>query len=200
MFRSMRLQHIRIWPPAWKAFLSACCCENESEIGFLTVTSSCGYQDGFSTETSLLLGNTTNFYDWLVNKLLSYRENGIIFRLFQISLQLLLWIFCMENCEILGFQFESTNTLQPDSSREKVWKFVYQQMVNQALSGETKHQLILGAIICFNSSQISATKECLYYHELNKCEYFKTRRFYIYLLTILQIFFIKLINSTLLWT
>ena len=43
----------------WKAFLSACCCKNDSEIGFLTVTSSWGYQHGFSTETSWFLSNTT---------------------------------------------------------------------------------------------------------------------------------------------
>ena len=42
--RNMRLQHTRRWPPTWKAFLSTCCCKNESEIGFLTVTSLWGYQ------------------------------------------------------------------------------------------------------------------------------------------------------------
>ena len=40
------------WPPAWKAFLSTCCCKNETEIGFLTVRSSWGYQHGFSAEAS----------------------------------------------------------------------------------------------------------------------------------------------------
>ena len=38
-------------------------------------------------------------------------------------------------------------------------------------------------------------KECLCYHELNTCEYFKIKKLYIYLLTILEIFFIKLIND-----
>ena len=35
--------------------------------------------------------------------------------------------------------------------------------------------------MCFNRSQ-SATKECLCYHELNSCEYFKIKRLYVYLL------------------
>ena len=34
--------------------------------------------------------------------------------------------------------------------------------------------------MCFNCSQMPTTKECLCYHELNTCKYFKTRRLYIF--------------------
>ena len=77
--------------------------------------------------------------------------------------------------------------------RAKVGKLVHQQIVNQALLGEKKHQLILGVFV--STAVKSATKECLCYHELNACEYFKIKRLYVYLLPILQIFFIKLINK-----
>ena len=77
--------------------------------------------------------------------------------------------------------------------RAKVGKLVHQQIVKQALLGETKHQLILGA--CVSTVVKSTTKECLCYHELNACEYFKIKRLCVYLLSILQIFFIKLINK-----
>ena len=70
-----------------------------------------------------------------------------------------------------------------------------QQTVNQALLRESKHQLILGACVS-NCIQMRTTKECLCYHELNACEYFKIKELYIYLLTILQNFFSKLINDT----
>ena len=46
--------------------------------------------------------------------------------------------------------------------------------------------------MCLNCSPIATTKECLCYHELNMCKYFKIRKSYIDLLMILQIFFIKL--------
>ena len=70
----------------------------------------------------------------------------------------------MENDGILGFQFEPIKALQPDSSSDK--KLDLQQIVNQALLGETKHQLILGAC-CFNCNQMSTTREYLCCHELN---------------------------------
>ena len=92
---------------AWRVFLSACCCKNESDIGFLTVTSSWGYQHGFSAETSQFLSNTTHFCDWVFFKLfakLSGQWNIISFCF------TLTWAsssrFDMENMEILGFQFE----------------------------------------------------------------------------------------------
>ena len=54
----------------------------------------------------------------------------------------------MENSEILGFQFEPTKVLQPDSgSDESCATLVHQQIDDQALPGETKHQLILGACV-----------------------------------------------------
>ena len=101
----------------------------------------------------------------------------------------------MENSEILGFQFEPTQALQPDSKfgRAKVGKLVHQQMVNQTLLGETKHKLIFGA--CVSTVVKLTTKECFCYHELNACEYFKIKTLYVYLLPILQIFFMKLINK-----
>ena len=34
--------------------------------------------------------------------------------------------------------------------------------------------------MCFNCCQMPTTKECLCYHELNTCKYFKTRRLYIF--------------------
>ena len=64
----------------------------------------------------------------------------------------------MENSEILGFQFEPTKALQPDSSSgESLGIF---SSADSELS-EMKHQLIICAIMCFNCSQISTTKECL---------------------------------------
>ena len=61
MLRDMRLQLIRRWPAVWKGFLSTCCCKNESEIGFLTATSSWRYQHGFLAEASQFFSNTTHF-------------------------------------------------------------------------------------------------------------------------------------------
>ena len=93
----------------------------------------------------------------------------------------------MENNEILGFQFEPTKVLLPDSSSAEVGKLVHQQIVKEAVLGETKYQLILGGCV--------SMKGCLCYHELTACKYFKIKRFYVYLLSILQIFIIKLINK-----
>ena len=68
-------------------------------------------------------------------------------------------------------------------------------MLNQPLLDERKHQLILGAIMCFNLYQIPTTKECLCYYELTTGKYYELIRLFIYLLTILQTFFIQLINK-----
>ena len=68
----MQLQQIKRWSPAWKTLLVACCYKNESEIGFLTVTSSWRYQQGFSPETSQFLNNTTHFYDCVANNLINF--------------------------------------------------------------------------------------------------------------------------------
>ena len=68
----MQPQHIRRWPPSRKAFLSTCCYKNESEIGFVTVKSSCVYQHEFSGENSEFLGNTITFCDCLPNYLLNF--------------------------------------------------------------------------------------------------------------------------------
>ena len=49
-------KQIRRWLPAWKDFLSASCCKNEIEIGFLIVTLSWGYQQAFQLkQTSFLV-------------------------------------------------------------------------------------------------------------------------------------------------
>ena len=48
--------------------------------------------------------------------------------------------------------------------------------------------------MCVSTVVKSTTKECLCY-ELNVCKYFKIKRLCVYLLPILQIFFIKLINK-----
>ena len=100
----------------------------------------------------------------------------------------------MENSEILGFKFDPTKTLQPDSKLGRILgKLVHQQIVNQALLGGTKHKLILGA--CVSTVVKSTTKECLCYHKLNACEYSKKKkRLNFYLLAILQIFFINLFD------
>ena len=93
----MRLQHIRKWPPAWKTFLSASCCKNESEIGFLTVTSSWGYQHDFSTETSQFLSSTTHFYDCAVNNLINFEvietieQHFIYFKFHSTFFEFLTW-------------------------------------------------------------------------------------------------------------
>ena len=76
--------------------------------------------------------------------------------------------------------------------RAKVGKLIH-HIVNQAQLGQKKHQLILGAYV--SAVVKSTTKECLCYHELNTCEYFKVKRLYAYLLPILQISLIKLINK-----
>ena len=61
----------------------------------------------------------------------------------------------MENNEILGFQFEPTKALQPDSSSDESWETV-QQIVNHAQLEETKHQVVLGACV---SIVVNASKE-----------------------------------------
>ena len=75
----------------------------------------------------------------------------------------------------------------------KIGKLVQKQIVNQALLGEIKS--VDSWCKCLKCNQIPKTKECLCCHELDACNYFKIKGLYIYLLTILQIFFIKLINE-----
>ena len=106
------------------------------------------------------------------------------------SLEFLVLVFGMENSEILGFQFEPTMALQLDSSQGNSWE-IFSSADSEP---STFRQKEASVDICFNHSQIPATKECLCYHEFSMCEYFKIR-LYIYLLTILQSFFMKLINE-----
>ena len=99
----------------------------------------------------------------------------------------------MENSEILGFQFEPTKTLQPDSCSGGSLE-TCSPADSEASTTKRKKTSVDTWCMCFNRNQ-SATKECMCYHELNACEYFKIKRPYVYLLPILQIFFIKLINK-----
>ena len=46
--------------------------KTEIEMGFLTVTSSWGYQHSFLAETSQFLSNTTYFYDCVANNLMNF--------------------------------------------------------------------------------------------------------------------------------
>ena len=99
----------------------------------------------------------------------------------------------MENSEILGFQSETTKALQPDSSSRES-RETYSSADSEPGTTRQNEASVDTWCMCFNCSQ-STTKECLCYHELNACEYFKIKR-YVYLLPILQIYFIKLINKT----
>lgn len=120
-------------------------------------------------------------------------DNEITIHLFWISLKFLPWAFDMENSEILDFKFEPTKTLQPDSGSGKSSKTC--SSVDREPSTARPNEISVNDwCICFNHSQKPATKKWLCYLELNACEYFKMNR-YIYLLTILQAFFTKLINE-----
>ena len=52
--------------------MSAFCRKNESEIRFLAVTLSWGYQHGFSVQTRQFLSNATPFYDFVANNLIDF--------------------------------------------------------------------------------------------------------------------------------
>ena len=99
----------------------------------------------------------------------------------------------MGNSEILGFQFEPAKALQPDSDSGKSWK-TCSSGDSEPTSTRQKEASVTTWCMCFNCNQMPATNECVCYNELNACEYFKIKRC-IYLLTILQILFIKLINE-----
>ena len=94
---------------------------------------------------------------------------------------------------MLGFQFEPTKVLELDSSLDEIWETIHQQ--SEPSITRQSEALIDTCYMCFDCSQMSAMKDCSCCHELNRCEYFKVNGFYIYLLTILQIFFIKLIHE-----
>ena len=101
----------------------------------------------------------------------------------------------MENSEILGFQFEPTKKLQLDSSSGKSWEIF--------LSADSELRI-------FKRNEASVDHLCYYLFQLQSnannegvllltwikhMRIFKIRRLYIYLLTILQVFFIKLISE-----
>ena len=102
----------------------------------------------------------------------------------------------MEKNEILGFHFESAKTLQPDSSSDENWETCSTADSESNITRQNVASVDTWCM-CFNCSQMSTTKECLCCHELDACEYFKIKGLCIYLRTILQIFFIKLISNTL---
>ena len=91
----------------------------------------------------------------------------------------------MENSEILGFQSETTKALQPDSSSRES-RETYSSADSEPGTTRQNEASVDTWCMCFNCSQVVATKECFCYHELNLCEYFKIKRS-ICLLTILQI-------------
>ena len=99
----------------------------------------------------------------------------------------------MENSEILCLQFELI-VLQLDSRSDKSWE-ICSSADSEPTTTRQNEASVDTWCMCFNWTRMSATKECLCYHELNECEYFKIKTLYIYLLTVLQIFFIKLINE-----
>ena len=68
----------------------------------------------------------------------------------------------MENSEIFASQFDPTKALHSlIQGRAKVGKLFPQKIVDLAFLGQTKHQLIISAIMYFNSSNLSKIKECL---------------------------------------
>ena len=166
----MRLKHIRRWPPAWKAFLSACCCKNESESGFLAVTSSWDTKIVFQLKLANFLA-TQLLSDFVANNLIN-------FQVIETSLRLLLWVFEMENNEILGFQFEPTNAFQTDSSSSENWETC--SWADSEPSTTTRSLLSISwyLVHVFKCIQMLTTRECLCYHELNACEYFKIKNFF----------------------
>ena len=95
--------------------------------------------------------------------------------------------------EILCFQFKLTKALRSDPSLRERWETCLSRDSGPSTTTQKKHQLILGT--CVLTVVKSTTKECLCCHELNACECFKIKKLYVYLLPILQIFFIKLINK-----
>ena len=74
----------------------------------------------------------------------------------------------MENSEILGFQFEPTRALQPESSLDESW---------ETRSTDSEPASVDTLCIYLDCSQMPATKECLCCHELDACDYFKLKRF-----------------------
>ena len=87
----------------------------------------------------------------------------------------------MENSEFLGFQFEPTKALQPDSSSGENWETC--SSADSEPSTTTRSEASADTwCMCFNCLQVLTTKECLCYYELNACDYFKIKKLYTYLL------------------
>ena len=150
------------------------------------MTSSWRYQHGFPAEIRQFLSKATPFYDCAAKKLMKLLRQWI-------SLHTLPSAFDMENSEILDFQFEPTKALQPDSGSGKSSK-TCSSADREPSTARPNEISINDWCICFNHSQKPAAKKWLCYLELNACEYFKMN-WYIYLLTILQAFFTKIINE-----
>ena len=99
----------------------------------------------------------------------------------------------MENSEFLGFQFEPTKAHQPDSSSDESWETCSAD--SEPSTTRQNEASVNTWCMYLKCSQMPTKNECLCCHELDACDYFKIKGLYIYLVTILQIFFIKLINE-----
>ena len=91
----------------------------------------------------------------------------------------------MENIEILGFQFESAKALQPDPSSGKSW-----ETCSSAHSEPSTTWCM-----CFNCSQMQLQRSTRVIMNQARKNISTTKRLYIYLFTILQILFMKLVNK-----
>ena len=85
----------------------------------------------------------------------------------------------MENSEILGFQFEPAKALQPDSSSGESWE-TFSSADSEPSTTSQNEVSVDTWCKCFNCSQMPITKDCLSYHKLNACKYFKIKRLHIY--------------------
>ena len=77
----------------------------------------------------------------------------------------------MENSEILGFQFEPTKTLQPESSLDESWETCSTD--SEPSTTRQNEASVDTWCMYLNCSQMPTTKECLCCHELDPCDYFK---------------------------
>ena len=64
--------------------------------------------------------------------------------------------FDTENSEILGFQFEPTKVLQPDSSSDESWE-TYSSAENKPCTNRRNEASAGSWCLCFNCSQMQVT-------------------------------------------
>ena len=87
----MQPRHIRKWPPAWKVFLSACCCKNESELSSLNVTSLWRYQHAETAK----LAYTNKTKESSLPRNLTFRTFDKLLRVFLTKVNLLYLLYSM---------------------------------------------------------------------------------------------------------